>query len=939
MTTLKPWRELVTPHADVLRGTFQQSEFAADISRVHAGTATEEYQNPALFFQRTFITDGMKHLLHSVLERLSGRGGDPVIQLQTAFGGGKTHTLLAVYHLATATCPPSDMPGVPALLDDAGLTELPRARIAVIDGIGMSPNQPVTHGGLTVRTIWGELAWQLGGVEGYALVADSDNAGTSPGKDVLETLLKNAAPCIVLMDELVAYIRQFSEAPLTGGTFSSNLSFMQALTEAIKGVPNAVLLASLPESMTEAGDMNGQRVLETLSHTFGRIQALWKPVSAEEAFEVVRRRLFAPVTDRKSADDVCKTFADFYIENASSFPQETQESHYLARLKSAYPIHPEVFDRLYEDWSSLDNFQRTRGVLKFMAKVIHRLWKDNSTDPLIMPGSLPLYDGGTRADIIYYLPQGWDPVVDKDIDGENAQPTQLDMSMPRFGNIQSCRRVARTIFLGSAPAGNLGGSNVYRGIDEKRIFLGAALPSCSLAVFRDSLQRLQDKLYYLNVENDKYWFNVRPNLRREMEDRKARYGMEQAIPFIKERLRHTLKQGMFSGVHIFALCSDIPDDEHLRLVVLPPQDAYSKTLDNGALSAARSILENRGDVPRQNRNRLVFLAPEHDNISRLIDQIKSYLAWQSILFDSQEERLVLDTLQIKNARTATEKAKQIAARSVEEAFKWLLIPYCGEKNYADTLWERISIPNGTITLISEIERQLRESEMVIERWAPFHLKHMLEQWFWNAGDSYVKAMEVWQATCRYLYLPRLCSRNVFTQTISDGLPSRDFFAMAQGLEGKKFLGFSFGKSGMVILDSSMLLISPEKAKEYEEALAAADAQAASSTKQPAQVGGNTTQGSVITDSAGNSGTAASVKILRRFIGNVNVDPMMGKMDSQVIFDEVIQHLYEYTGTNVKITLEIEAVTDSPKGFDSSIQRTVKENSKQLNFTFAEFEQN
>ena len=228
---LKPWRELVTPHNDVLRGTFQQSEFAADISRVHAGTAAEEYQDPAVFFQRTFITEGMKQLLHSVLARLSGKGGEPVIQLQTAFGGGKTHTLLVVYHLATSTCPPSDMPGVPALLDDAGLTKLPRARIAVIDGIAMSPNQPAVHEGLSVHTIWGELAWQHGGAEGYAMVADSDKAGTSPGKDILEKLLKSAAPCIILMDELVAYIRQFSETPLTGGTFSSNLSFMQALTE------------------------------------------------------------------------------------------------------------------------------------------------------------------------------------------------------------------------------------------------------------------------------------------------------------------------------------------------------------------------------------------------------------------------------------------------------------------------------------------------------------------------------------------------------------------------------------------------------------------------------------------------------------------------------------------------------------------------------------
>lgn len=932
MTMLKPWRELVSPHSDVLRGTFLQSEFAADISRVYTNTATEEYQNPALFFQRTFITEGMKHLLLSVLQRLSGKGGDPVIQLQTAFGGGKTHTLLAVYHLATATCPVSDMPGVAGLLDAAGLLELPRARIAVLDGIRMSPNQPTQHGELAINTLWGELAWQLGGVEGYALLADSDRAGTSPGKDVLEAVLRKAAPCVVLMDEVVAYIRQFSEKALTGGTFSSNLSFVQALTEAMKAVPDAVLLASLPESSTEAGDANGQRALEILSHTFGRVQALWKPVGAEEAFEVVRRRLFADVIDRKSADDVCKAFADFYIANAVSFPQETQESGYAARLRAAYPIHPEIFDRLYEDWSSLDHFQRTRGVLKFMARVIHRLWKDNSSDPLIMPGSLPLYDAGTRADIIYYLPQGWDPVVDKDIDSENAQPAQLDMAQPRFGNIQSCRRVARTIFLGSAPAGNLGNGKAYRGIDEKRICLGAALPTTSLAVFHDSLNRLKDRLYYLNEENGKYWFNVRPNLRREMEDRKGRYGMEQALPFIRSTLHSILKSGMFGARHIFAPAGDIPDDEQLRLVVLPPRDAYSTKVENNAQTAAQAILEHRGDLPRQNRNRLIFLAPEYDAMSRFIDQIKTYLAWQSIISDSAEERLVLDTLQIKNAQKAAENAGKAARRSVQEAFKWLLIPCCGKNNPAATLWENISIPCGTTNLMDEIERQLRENEFVIERWAPIHLKKELENWFWKEHVSHVNAQDVWQAMCRYLYLPRLHDKGVFSQTLTEGTASRDFFAIAQGLEGDKFLGFVFGKSHIVILDSATLLISAERAADYENALKTEE-----DKDKPSGSGSPSGNGNPSPDPGKTGGGSSPRKVVRRFIGNVSIDPMMGKSDSQTIFDEVIQHLYEHAGSTVTITLEIQAETSSQEGFTTALQRTVKENSRQLKFNIAEFE--
>ena len=248
--TLKPWREIAVPHEDVLKGTFQQAEFAADLSRVHDGTATPEYQNPALFFQRTFITEGMRLLLDSVVKRLAGKGGDPVIQLQTAFGGGKTHTMLAVYHLvnrASGEALASDLAGVPAILDAAGVTELPRARIAVLDGIKLSPNQPVVRveGDVTqaIRTLWGDLAWQLGKAEGYALVADADASGTSPGKAVLVTLLSRYAPCVILIDELVAYVRQFEEGKtLTGGSFDSNLSFVQALTEALKAVPTAVLL-------------------------------------------------------------------------------------------------------------------------------------------------------------------------------------------------------------------------------------------------------------------------------------------------------------------------------------------------------------------------------------------------------------------------------------------------------------------------------------------------------------------------------------------------------------------------------------------------------------------------------------------------------------------------------------------------------------------------
>src|SRR5215831_6738056 len=155
---MKPWREIAVPHRDVLEGTFQQSEFAADMTAVRTGKATREYQEAAAFFDRTFITEGMRLLLTQVAQRLNGRGGEPVIQLQTAFGGGKTHTMLAVFHLATRTCPLADLVGIPALIDQAKLSDPPQARVAVLDGTNIGPAQPRIHGGEAVKTLWGELA-------------------------------------------------------------------------------------------------------------------------------------------------------------------------------------------------------------------------------------------------------------------------------------------------------------------------------------------------------------------------------------------------------------------------------------------------------------------------------------------------------------------------------------------------------------------------------------------------------------------------------------------------------------------------------------------------------------------------------------------------------------------------------------------------------------
>ena len=952
--TLKPWREIAEPHSDVREGKFQQAEFAADLSRVHAGTANAEYQNPALFFQRTFITEGMRLLLDSVVKRLAGRGGDPVIQLQTAFGGGKTHTMLAVYHLVDRNggeTPASDLQGVPAILDAAGVTELPKARIAVLDGIKSSPNQLIMMDGQGIRTLWGDLAWQLGGAEGFKLVADADASGTSPGKDVLADLLGRYAPCVILIDELVAYVRQFEEGKaLSGGTFDSNLSFVQALTEALKAVPTAVLLASLPESIKEAGSQRGEKALAALSHYFGRIQALWKPVATEEAFEIVRRRLFSNINDKLAMESICRSFADYYIENRDDFPAETQDSKYLERLTHAYPIHPEVFDRLYEDWSTLDNFQRTRGVLKLMAKVIHRLWKDGNNDPLIMPGSFPLMDADTLNEALYYLPQGWTPVIERDVDGERSETWEIENKDTRFGSVQACRRAARAIFLGSAPSTSNQG---VRGLELERVILGVAQPGQQPNLFKDALRRLGDRLHYLNAANNRFWLDTRPNLRREMEERKRRFqDREDVFPSIRERVQRSFASGVFGGIHIFTGSGDVPDDWALRLVVLPPDAAFSKSGQSLAIERAINILKKRGDQPRFKQNRLIFVAADYDSVSRLKDHVRSHLAWRSIVGDYKDNRIVLDNLMAKQAQASLDQAEETVRRMIRETYKWLLAPVQEArpgKGLSEVKWEHFPLNPGAQNWSQEIERVLKENELLISEWAPIHLAKVLKDWFWKDDAKDTSALNVWQQSCQQLYLPRLKDDTVFQITMSAGAESREFFGFAQGKEtdgGKlRYVGFSYGKRTSPIMDSS-LLIEPSTAAAYMEALRATEE---TSRASAAHAGGAANGGAmVLVTSDGNvpprvedsgaggfpAGGAASAK--KQFYASIDLDPIQAKRQFADVVDEVVQQFTLRPGVKVRIAIEIQA--ESPTGFDDGLQRAVKENCNVLKFKNAEFEE-
>ena len=940
--SLKPWREIARPHRDVLEGTFKQSEFAADITQVANGKAPREYQDAEQFFARTFITEGMRLLLGSVAERLTGKGGDPVIQLQTAFGGGKTHTMLAVYHLASRNVSTDRLQGIPPILDAAGISELPQARVAVIDGINLSVSQPREHGSVSTNTLWGELAWQLLGEEGYNLVEDSDRDGTSPGKEALVELLTRSAPCVVLIDELVAFLRQLEVGKqFKAGTFDSNITFVQALTEAFKAVPNAILLASLPESALEVGGTMGQKALDSLEKYFARVESVWKPVATEEAFEIVRRRLFEFAGETAQVQGIAQQYTDFYRKNAHKFPNETQSAHYYDRLCQSYPIHPEVFDRLYEDWSTLDKFQRTRGVLQYMAIVIHRLWVSDNRDALIMPGSLPLDDSIVRGKSIHYLPQGWEPVIEKEVDGPRSEATEIDKNDTRFGQYHAARRVMRTLFLGSAPSS---GDQMHRGLQIERVLLGACSPEQTIGTFEDVLLRLRDRLTYLYGEKDRLWLDTKPNLRREMETRKGNINeREVLIPLIKKTVTSCFgSQHCFAGIHVFAPATDVPDEFGTgpRLIVLPPEtiSAYSRSNSNNlAFKAAENILLKRGEQPRVKQNRLFFLAADYDSLSRLKEQGKIYLAWLSIVQDIENGVLNQDLAHLTQAKSNRDSALQRFNGLVRDTYKWLMAPF--QEPGQDLVWETAQISSSAPKLVQEIENRLIEEEWLIKAWSPVHLRNLLEKYYFTHGTHQVSAVKVWQDACQYLYMPRLVNDQVLRGTIEEAVKSDDFFAFAAGEREERYEGFAFGRSATVFLDENCLLISRESALQYVDKLKAEQSPKSADAVPVSDNGSSADTGSVIDTSSTvipGSGSGVSEPIKQQFYGSVRLDPLKAKIDFATLMDEVVQNFTSQLGVDVVISVEINA--RSEKGFDANLQRAIKENCNMLNFGNAEFEE-
>lgn len=941
--SLKPWREVISPHKDVASGRYQQAEFAADLWQVHLGGAEAEYQDAAEFFRRTFMTDSLGKLLVDAIQRLSGKGGDPVVQLQTNFGGGKTHSMLALYHLVSGK-KAGELFGVEALLKESEVDKLPTAKTVVLVGNKLHPgSEEVKADGTVVRTIWGELAYQLGGKAAFEKVKDDDRNGTSPG-DKLRELFNEYGPCLILIDEWVAYARQLHDQPdLPAGTFEAQFSFAQALTESAKLAKNCLLVISLPASDTaasphsqfediEVGGIKGREALERLRNVIGRVESSWRPASAEEGFEIVRRRLFEPLIDPeqfKARDYIARSFYDLYRTQHQEFPPECRDSEYEERIRAAYPIHPEIFDRLYTDWSTLAKFQRTRGVLRLMAAVIHSLWEKGDRNALILPCNVPIDDPRVQFELTRYLPDQWEPILSKDVDGPGALPLRIDgeLSSTNVGKYQACRRVARTIYLGSAPT--VGAAN--RGIEDRRIKLGCAMPGEQPAIFGDALRRLAGAATYLYQDGPRYWYSTQPTVTKLAEDRaeQLKRDTDAVIRELEKRVKRDLTNaGDFSRVHPFPQSgADIGDDYDARLVVIGVEHPYTREDSNAAESFAKEILRSKGNSPRLYQNTLAFLAVDKAKLQDLDEAVRRFLAWESIL--NEATVLNLDPHQVRQAEQQRTSAESAVTARIPEAYQWLLVPV-QESPQAQVSWSAFRL-TGQDPLAVRAAKKLRNDELLLTSFAPSRLRMELDRVpLWEGeNNAHVPVSSVVEYFAKYLYLPRLKVPGLLLNAIQDGIQlltwHSDAFAYADSYDeaAKRYRGLVCGR--LIALGGSIpsgVLVRADVALEQHN------------SEIPAAIGNGSaavseTSGDPNTGLFGDQQGQEAASAPKRFHGSVPLDPSRVGRDAGRISEEVISHLSGILGAEVSVTLEIEAKI--PNGVSEEVVRIVTQNSRDLKF--------
>lgn len=710
--------EVCEPHPDVFGREMDLSIFAISLSHVVKGSADRDYSEAKRFFSLTYMTRALRDVLERVVRRLAGQGlGAPILRLETPFGGGKTHTMTALYHLARSPEEVSEHPAMRGLLEPLELESLPRGvHVAVLDGRGLNVRGRTTDDGTKLRTLWGELAYQLGGREGYEMLAEADTTRTSPGGVHLTRLLERYQPALVLMDEVLEYlIKARAEKVGDSNLTEQSLTFLGDLTTAVGDTQRSVLAVALPASSLEISadtQETAERLFQYVKKVFGRMELVETPVTQDEIFGVLRCRLFQSVGEERDRKKAVEAMRSYYDEYARFFPDRVRSQEYKQRMLEAYPFHPELIDLLYERWGPHPQFQRTRGALRLLALVLRRLWNQRPASAyLIQPHHIDLEDRHIRGDVVRLLDSSWDPIATGDV---VQRAKEIDRRLGSDYAKEALGKGAATCtFLYSISA-----ATQHVGATEEEIRTALLRPAINPAMVSEVLARLREELYYLRYRDRRYLFEAKPNLNKVILDFESEISEEALDQAMEEKLREVAGSGMGTFLMVIAPKEPqfVPDRPQPTLVLLPWDLGDAKAVQEWM----RRAVESAAEGIRTNRNMLIFLAPDPGRLQPVRAALRRWLALDQARNSSsfkdfdREDRQQIDS----QARDKLNEVKAVFLHAYQDIYR-------PSEDGVELVPTQAREASKASTLDEYVGETLRQAGILAEKLAPQYLKQTL----------------------------------------------------------------------------------------------------------------------------------------------------------------------------------------------------------------------
>lgn len=899
---LKPWYNVVTPREDLREGRpLDASEFAAHLELIRDGKAPKDYTDPKTFFERTYMTKSLTDLASEVIRRLAGETTETnaIFNLATQFGGGKTHALTMLYHLAGNGSNANEWQGVQKLLHKANIASVPEAKTAILVGTEFDSirGRGGDDGTPLRKTPWGEIAFQLGGDEGFAAVAKHDELGQAPGGDVIRDFLPDK-PCLILMDELMNYITRHRKIGLSAQFYT----FLQNLSEEARGRKGMVLAVSIPASELEmsAEDQSDHDRLKKLLDRLGKPIAM---STENETFEIIRRRLFewdpnsvdstGKVMLSKEAIAACNAFGDWVEEHKDQMPQVFDTENARKAFAETYPFHPMTLSVFERKWQSLPRFQRTRGVLRMMALWVSRAYVDGfkgaHKDPLISMGTAPLNDPLFRDVVFEQLGEEKLKVaVDADISGKSdSHAVQLDKEAS--DSIKKSRlhqKVATVIFFES----NGGQSRGETTLPE--IHAAVAEPDLDIGNVITVLEELAANAYYLTVEGSKYRFGIAANLNKILSDKRAAIDGKEVEARVRQEVLDVFKKGSgIERVYFPERSNQITDRPIVTLVVGDP----SSPLNDQTKANISQMISESGQSARTFKSALIWLAP--DATSTLFSDAKKVLAWEAIEADAT---IKIEESQRGQLRVNIEKARRDLKESVWRTYKHIVL--LDKDNSLRVIDLGLVNSSGYSSLSECIINRLRQEGDVQDSISPNFLVR-----YWSPVYDEWSVKSVRDAFFASPLFPKLLSGDSIKQTIINGVSGGQFAYVIKSGDGYDPFRFKEGLMASEIeIADDVFILKKELAEKYLESL---KSPAPTPIETPKSDGPPTSVTSTDVE-PGDQTTDTVTDVPPLFNQMVRRIAWSGEIPSQkwsMFYQKV---LMKYVGPDLRVSVKFEAAPDS-----------------------------